>query len=811
MSQVKKLIRAFWETRERGIAVLTKDWTDEDSMPPLFYGEERLAFKAITPIPPRRFGERACYYMEDGELVFIVKPEFYPNIDFDKERVHVAGTFNNWEGARAKDWKLSKETWDGQDRWVLRVAPEKCLTKGKPALFKFVTEKDHWLEPYGEAPNLVTSSSGVCDFEIRTQRTGRHIVYFTLETPLDSIGPQELIWDDGKVEERCPVNYGYLLFQSKTDAKLGAHIEGGHTAFRLFAPRATEVTVHFSQTPDFKDSSRTLLEKSNPTTWEILVSQDLSGAYYYYTVDGPSEDGFSFFDPNFKLLDPYARATVGHAGPGIVLGPDRDAPLEDRFQPPAWQDLVILETHVRDLVAKAPIDLTDKERMGFSGLTKWLKDENCYLRTLGVNAVELQPVQEFDPPSAEVYHWGYMTNNYFSPASSYAQSPEKASQVEEFKDLVKSFHDAGIAVILDVVYNHVGESNFLLFIDKYYYFETNPEGDLMNWSGCGNDFRAHTPMGKRLIIDSLVHFVKTYNVDGFRFDLAELLGADVLREVEVALKSVKPSIILIAEPWIFGEHMALALKPTGFTSWNDGYRDFLKEYVLEAGNFEGLAYFMAGSTGHLSAWPAQTVNYTESHDDFCWIDSITENEGSDGTNPTFLDRRRTHLMLATLMASLGIPMLCEEQDMLRSKESVHNTYQRGDLNALDCQRAVTFSGTHAYFRRWIEFRLSHAGRFLRLDSMPSDGYLRFFQSEGNSALAVCYNADESRGEGGLLYAVNPHGYEVHISLKGLLLDAYVQIADHERINTAGLRDVCSSFQSDIVVLAPHSCALWEKR
>src|SRR5690606_15958679 len=196
----------------------------------------------------------------------------------------------------------------------------------------------------------------------------------------------------------------------------------------------------------------------------------------------------------------------------------------------------------------------------------------------------------------------------------------RASQVRELQEMVEAFHRNGIAVILDVVYNHVGEPNHLFRIDKLYYFETNGDGSLTNWSGCGNDLRPGAAMSRRLVIDSLVHLVTMYGVDGFRFDLAELLGVELLREIEVALKRVRPDIILIAEPWSFRGHIAGALRDTGYTSWNDGYRNFLRDYVRGSGARDAAAYFLRGSPWHFARWPAQTVNYTESHDDRTWID-----------------------------------------------------------------------------------------------------------------------------------------------------------------------------------------------
>ena len=149
------------------------------------------------------------------------------------------------------------------------------------------------------------------------------------------------------------------------------------------------------------------------------------------------------------------------------------------FKTPDWQDLVIAEAHVRDLCALAPLDLTPEERRGFTGLKKYVESPDFYLHHLGVNCVELQPVQEFDNVTTEEYHWGYMTNNFFAPESSYALAPEKASGVKELQALVAAFHARGIAVILDVVFNHEGMPAHLMFIDRLYYFEQDANGTLV--------------------------------------------------------------------------------------------------------------------------------------------------------------------------------------------------------------------------------------------------------------------------------------------------------------------------------------------
>ncbi len=266
--------------------------------------------------------------------------------------------------------------------------------------------------------------------------------------------------------------------------------------------------------------------------------RNLHGWFYWYQVDGPKNE-FGFFDPAQRILDPYALATVDRSGPGIVLDRGWVGRGDRDFSTPAWQDLIIAEAHVRDLAAHAPVKASPAERIGFAGLTKWVQSPSFYLHKLGVNAVELQPVQEFDNQAREEYHWGYMTNSFFAPESSYSLDPEHASGVRELQELVRAFHRRGIAVLLDVVFNHVGEPAHLMFIDKLYYFEQDDDGKLANWSGCGNDLRARSAMVTRLIVDSCTHLIEAYRRGRISsFDLADLIGVDVLREVEASLKKM---------------------------------------------------------------------------------------------------------------------------------------------------------------------------------------------------------------------------------------------------------------------------------
>jgi pullulanase len=307
-----------------------------------------------------------------------------------------------------------------------------------------------------------------------------------------------------------------------------------------------------------------------------------------------------------------------------------------------------------------------------------------------------------------------------------------------------------------------------------------------------------------------VHLIETYGVDGFRFDLAELLGVEVLRAIEVALKRVKPDVVLIAEPWSFRGHIAGALRDTGWASWNDGYRDFVRAYLRGQGESGRMEYFLRGSPWYFAKWPAQTINYTESHDDRTWIDSITENPNFDGFVPTATDRRRTHLMAALLFMSIGIPMISAGQDFLRSKRGVNNTYQRGDLNALDYRRLHRFLSTHIYFADWIAFRRSELGRLLRHWSRPSEGFFQFFHAKEAPAFAVIYNADYSQGTPRLLFAVNPAAHDATIALGGAVAGnqpgTWRHVADHDRFYFEPRR-ASPPVESELVI-PPLGCGLW---
>ncbi len=810
----RKIAQAWLDSPGSGVIEFARDWRSRTPPPvALCRGEACSVLATLTRLPDYTFGCDSGYFVnEHDELFFFMPLSRHPELDPAHDALYVAGDFNGWQDAV------------GQQEWCLvpgTIAGDPVLLWSGPAArfpdahqFKFVTSQHRWLPVPPNAPNAVRDAAGNTNYQFDPDRTGRHLYSFTLAAPVDLTQAWTVGWAEAD-ESAMPLRPGPFFHQLRSDLPLGAMVSDDETTFRLFAPRARKVELCVcADLAEVAQPHRYELSRANEGepaawhgAWELTLAQKLDGWFYWYSVDGPS-DAFGMFDPNQRVLDPYALAAVDRDGPGIVLAPARVERRPDHFKTPAWQDLVIAEAHVRDLVARAPVRASADERLGFTGLTKWVESPEFYLHRLGVNAVELQPLQGFDNITRQEYHWGYMTNNYFAPEESFSLAPAQASGVAELQALVAAFHRRGIAVILDVVYNHVGLPAHLMFIDKLYYFEMDGAGTLANWSGCGNDTRCNTPMARRLIIDSLIHLIEAYGIDGFRFDLAELIGTDVLRDVERALKQVKPDVVLIAEPWSFRGNITGDLRDTGIASWNDGYRNFLRDFVRGGGTREQFEYFLKGSPWHFAKWPAQTVNYTESHDDRTWIDQITETPDFNGTSPTANDRHRSQLMAAILFASVGIPMIAAGQDFLRSKEGVNNTYQRGDLNALDYRRLYRFPATHAYFADWIAFRRSDHGRLLRHFTRASEGFFRFFFAPDSTASAALYNADHSQGQQRLLFAVNPTLHDVSIPLDGeTVAGRWRQLADAERFNGLNGRSGMQPVELELFVPA-LGCGLW---
>ena len=205
---------------------------------------------------------------------------------------------------------------------------------------------------------------------------------------------------------------------------LGTTLDGKQWVFRLFAPRAKKVDLLRYKESEFKSPKLTPMQLMKDGVWECKENlEGFENAYNFKVTHALSHNESTEYTK--IVLDPYAKGCIDREGPGLLINPTNRKTKKNIFNPPDIKDLVIVEAHIRDILANAPANISSQERKGFTGLTKWLKSEACYLRKMGANAVELQPVQQFDSRNKDEYHWGYMPVNYFCPSSDYATDSKK--------------------------------------------------------------------------------------------------------------------------------------------------------------------------------------------------------------------------------------------------------------------------------------------------------------------------------------------------------------------------------------------------
>lgn len=718
-----------------GLVFLEKDW-DHSRLPQDLVEEAGLLATNFQLLDKSERGKLAGYSLKTDVITFMVDSK---EITSTRKGVSVL------LACEANDWLGNHEIKNSP--WVLHENSEGFLVLEIPINmdgireefpFKFKTSDGTWLHPPDFIPCREEAMPGASNFLFNKNRTGSDIFRFEI---IESTKPSPI----KKWASLRPQDLGYTQ-----QSEVGR--------FRLFAPRAIAVNLIIDK--DRENKACLAMKMGSDSVWEITTEINLENKAYFYEVtqatEGANQNQFTK-----RVLDPYAKACKGRNGPGLFISENQNASTrETHFTAPDVQDMVIVEAHIRDLLKNAPYDLSDSKRLGFEGLREWLNSEDCYLRKIGANTIELQPVQQFDARSKEEYHWGYMPVNYFSPAAEYSSCP--AHSYQEFQDLVKALHAADIAVILDVVYNHMGIPNHLLNLDRELYLQTDELGRLTNHSGCGNDLRCDAEPVKQLIIESLKYWVKHFNIDGFRFDLGELLGLDLLQEIETELKKLNPKIVLIAEPWSFRGRLPVNINQTGYSLWSDRCRESLLSFVKGEGDqFENISALMKGKLDHENLYPWQSIHYNESHDDYAFIDRVCNGVSNGGMHPSKTEIKEAQLAMAILLLSPGIPMISAGQDFLRSKQGIRNTYQHGDVNALDYERMSLFPQFVTEIRELIKFRLSPRGQFTRPATFE-DCYYKHIHMVENEILAMTIHHKLSDEE--FLFLCNPSKKELQLTL-----------------------------------------------
>jgi isoamylase len=552
----------------------------------------------------------------------------------------------------------------------------------------------------------------------------------------------------------------------------GATFVPGGVNFSIYSSHATSCTLVLFD----KGEPQPKAEIPFPDEFRIgnvyamtVFDLDYENIEYGYRMDGPFDprEGH-WFDKSRILADPYARATGGRDVWGVQ--PDWGDIYQHRsrlvFDDFDWggdkpleipiEDLVIYEMHVRGFT-KHPTS-----GVKFPGTFAGMRQKIDYLKELGVNCVELLPVYEFDefenskpsPVTGEtlLQYWGYSTVNFFSPKAGYAATGKLGMQVDELKALVKELHRNGIEVFLDVVFNHTAEGNengpYISFrgLDNKTYYMLTPGGYYFNFSGTGNTLNCNNPVVRNMVLDCLRYWAAEYHIDGFRFDLAAILGRDPfgaplpnppLLET-LAFDPVLAKCKLVAEAWDAGGLYQVGSFPAygRWAEWNGKYRDAVRKFLKgEAGLVSEMAQRLQGSPDlYLSRGPTASVNFITAHDGFTLMDMVSYNEkhnwangenNNDGANDNeswncgwegltddpvinALRRRQIKNALIMLMVSQGVPMIVMGDEIGRTQQGNNNTYcQDNELNWMDWTLLESNADLFRFFKHMIAFRHAH--------------------------------------------------------------------------------------------------------
>ncbi len=558
----------------------------------------------------------------------------------------------------------------------------------------------------------------------------------------------------------------------------GALVHDGGVQFSIFSRSASEMRLLLYHGVDDREPDEVI--HFDPDTdrwgdvWSVFVPGLDEGQLYHFQADGPHDpEHGQWFDGKARLVDPYAKALAGtfqQATDGIIR-PPKCVVVDDYFD---WQDdrhlrhslaeTVIYEMHVRGFTQ------SDTSGVEHPGTYLGVIEKIPYLKSLGVTAVELMPVHEFPIHGFEgealtkPNYWGYDPLAFFAPHRGYAVGQEPGSQVTEFKQMVKALHQAGIEVILDVVFNHTCEGNelgptlsFKGLENRVYYMLENGGSRYANYSGCGNTINGNHPIVREMIFYCLRHWVHNYHIDGFRFDLASILSRDRHGNImpnpplveAIAEDPMLAATKIIAEAWdaagayqvgSFGDQRWNDSHTVRhWAEWNGRYRDDVRSYWRgDSGGRGAFATRLAGSSDLYEANgrpPASSINFITSHDGFTLNDLVSyrhkhnelngegnrdgdnnnhsENFGVEGpTRDPEIKRvraRQVRNMLASLMLSQGVPMLVSGDECGRTQQGNNNAYcQDNDVSWFDWDNIEENATLLRFTQALIAFRRGHA-------------------------------------------------------------------------------------------------------
>ncbi len=557
---------------------------------------------------------------------------------------------------------------------------------------------------------------------------------------------------------------------------LGLTYTAQKSQFKIWAPTATEVILNLYEEGLLGEPlEKQKLSPGENGVWELTVPGDQKNKFYTFQVN---IDGHWLEE----VPDPYAKAVGANGKRGMVVDFSETNPegWEEDHRPPlsGFEDIIIYELHIRDLSISPGSGIQNKGKfLGLSetgtvntaGLTTGLD----HIKEMGVTHVHLLPAFDFRSldetrPEDNKYNWGYDPLNYNVPEGIYATDPYDGSvRIREFKQMVKALHDAGLRVILDVVYNHTGfteNSNFNQLVPRYYYRQ-DTMGNFANGSACGNETASDRPMMRKFIIESVRHWIEEYHLDGFRFDLMALHDIETMNQVSKMAQDIDPTIFIYGEGWQAGGSPLLPEKQaTKFQAaqldqiavFSDDIRDAIKGHVFtpEQGGFvsgyeglkESIKFGVVASTQHpqidyskvnyskasYADSPLKTISYVSCHDNNTLWDKLALSRPEASSD----DRKKmAQLALTIVLTSQGVPFLHAGSEFLRTKQGVENSFESPDvINQIDWDRKTEHQDLVKYIQDLIQLRKMHPA-FRMKESEQIQRHLEFLPIEDELMLA----------------------------------------------------------------------------
>ena len=554
-----------------------------------------------------------------------------------------------------------------------------------------------------------------------------------------------------KLSAAVPVSglYGTEAFDTLYyyDGELGALYSPEKTVFKVWSPASSEITLRIYEngTPKSVSASRGddtyteyVMEKGEKGVFSYTLSDDQEGKYYTYFVKNQK------YPDGAETIDPYAKAAGVNGKRGMIVDFSKTDPegwKDVRYLGYDRKELTVYETHVADVTSSDTWTGSSENKRRYLGLveegTTYSEGDITvstgfdHIQELGVNAIQLQPVFDQDnDETSYTFNWGYNPLNYNVVEGIYSSDPyDGYVRIKEFKTMLMKLNEAGISVIMDVVYNHVSfteKSSFDILMPEYYY-RYNSDGSLSNGSGCGNETASERSMMRKFIIDSICFWCEEYKLGGFRFDLMGLHDIETMNLAVEALRKINPDVVVYGEPWTGGGTTLEADRQAkqsnanlfeGYGQFNDQMRDALikgglngpkeKGWVSGTDNLaadlsaiqngiNGITYNMA----YVIADPNKTVNYVTCHDNYTLYDRIK----AAGIEDEDTVRKMCVLANSVVFTSNGTAFMLAGEEFLRTKQGDSNSYMSSDdINALDYSLKIKNMDVFEVYQKLIAFK-----------------------------------------------------------------------------------------------------------